>query len=88
VMDKLTGWVEAFQHWVYKECLKAIDEFVPEENYSNGYKPHYPLLDFEDLKVRPLVEDLLIESELKAEKETVEKNRAIKREEQALKEKI
>ena len=27
VMDKLTGWVEAFQHWVYKECLKAIDEF-------------------------------------------------------------
>jgi len=101
VMDKLTGWVEAFQHWVYKECLKTIDEFVPEENFSNGYKLHFPLMDFEDLKVRPLVEDLLIESELKVEfekakgkqtedkleAETAEKNRAIEREEQALKEK-
>jgi len=71
VMDKLTGWVEAFQHWVYKECLKAIDEFVPEENFSNGYELHFPLMDFEDLQVRPLVEDLLIESEMKLEFEKV-----------------
>ncbi|MBL4795075.1 MAG: hypothetical protein JKY24_06160 [Pseudomonadales bacterium] len=94
VMDKLTGWVEAFQHWVYKECLKAIDEFVPEENFSNGYKLHFPLMDFEDLKVRPLVEDLLIEEKIEKDQalrekelERQAKDRALEREGQALKEK-
>ena len=63
VLDKLVGWVEHFQHWVYTECLKTIDDFVLEENYSAGYTLYYPLMDFESLKVRPLVEDVLVETE-------------------------
>ena len=87
VMDKLTGWVEAFQHWVYKECLKAIDEFVPEENFSNGYKLHFPLMDFEDLKVRPLVEDLLIKEKIEKDQALREKELERLAKEQALEEK-
>ena len=67
VLDRLAAKVQIFQHWVHKECLKAIDEFVPEENYSNGYELYYPLMDFEDFKVKPLIEDLLKESERKLE---------------------
>ena len=53
--------------------MKAIDEFVPEENYSNGYELYYPLMDFEDLKVRPLVEGLLIKEKVEKEVERLEK---------------
>ncbi|MBL4794479.1 MAG: hypothetical protein JKY24_02995 [Pseudomonadales bacterium] len=93
VMDKLTGWVEVFQHWVYKECLKAIDEFVPEENFSNGYELHFPLMDSKDLKVRPLVEDLLIKEKIEKDQalrekelERLEKEQALEGQAKALKE--
>jgi len=63
VLDRLVGWVESFQHWVHAECLQAIDGFVPDANYSEGFEPSYPMMDFEALKVRPLVEDVLVETE-------------------------
>ncbi len=63
VLDRLVGWVESFQHWVHAECLQAIDGFVPDANYSQGFEPSHPLMDFEALKVRPLVEDVLVETE-------------------------
>ncbi|MBL4794483.1 MAG: hypothetical protein JKY24_03015, partial [Pseudomonadales bacterium] len=75
-------------------CLKAIDAFVPEENFSNGYKLHFPLMDFEDLKVRPLVEDLLIKEKIEKDQalrekelERLAKEQALEEKDQALKEK-
>ncbi|OUS23781.1 hypothetical protein A9Q99_27490 [Gammaproteobacteria bacterium 45_16_T64] len=58
-IDRLMLRVEAFQHWVYEECLRAIDSFVPEENYSQNYLLYYPLMNVDELKARPLVEDVL-----------------------------
>ena len=78
VLDALSDKVETFEHWVYQQCLIAIDDFVKDQPYSQSYNLKNPLLDMEILRNTPLPEDVIKRQEalLEAKDLTMKKAQA------------
>ncbi|MCZ6803681.1 MAG: hypothetical protein O7D86_07085 [Proteobacteria bacterium] len=100
-LDKMAGWVQAFQRWVLPGCLAFIDGLLPGQNFSATYTPPGDYLDLAQLKTTPLPEAVIAaqlkalaekeaalvkqDRELQLEREAKEEERRLK--EEALREK-
>lgn len=77
VLDTLADKAQAFQHWVYQQCLITIDEFVKDQPYAKGYQLQHPLLDMNALRETPLPEDVIEEQRVKLDKAQANEARAL-----------
>lgn len=74
VLDYLIARVAEFQQWMLPECLKKIDSFVPENNFSKNFVQTGEFLDLDKLKNSPLPQALVYQ-QLEALKLKVEEIR-------------
>lgn len=83
VLDVLANKAQAFQHWVYQQCLITIDEFVKDQPYAKDYQLQHPLLDMDTLKETPLPEDVIKKQEVLLEEERIGREREAREKEKA-----
>lgn len=83
VLDALADKAQAFQHWVYQQCLITIDDFVKDQPYAKDYQLLHPLLDMDALKKTPLPEDVIKKQEALLEKERIGREREAREKEKA-----